>query len=135
MLPIVGVLIRLVGTSLIAGVSVGVHSVSETHSDCYDRVKTIHDIQLEQREIRKERIELEEELRILIRLRQSMLDWTESLEDETQISASIYKELSDLRIRAAELSEKIGVQLDEFRTLRGAKRTQEQILRLSKTSE
>jgi hypothetical protein len=135
MLPIIGVLLRLFATGALAGVSISARVAAVNSNKIPNVVKTIHALQLEERNIRKERIELEEELRIIIRLRDSMLEWTETLEDETHISASIYKELCDLRFRASELSEELGIKLDEFKTLRGAKRTRDQILKLSQPSE
>jgi hypothetical protein len=79
---------------------------------------------------KEEEEELKNELYAAIQQRDAILKWAETV-FETEIDAQLYDQISKLRVRALELSNTLDIELDEFTTLRGAKRTNEQIASLN----
>jgi hypothetical protein len=96
-------------------------------------VKNVYEIRFEEAE--KKAVEEAEKQILLAELQALNGQWEIMMEDaenktDTQISSDFFKQISHLRVKAFELADKLGVDLTEFHTIRGAHREPEQVARL-----
>ena len=134
MIPIVGAVLYIIGmTGVLAA-----HSEKPNKQKKPDWTSGFLKLKLEKATEKRKKLEralakakeeeenLKNELQVVLQQREAILNWTQTVY-ETEIDAQLYDQISKLRVRAVELSELLDVELEEFKTLRGAKRTDEQI--------
>ena len=134
MIPIVGAVLYMIGlTSVLAA-----HSEKPNKQTNPNWTSGFLKLKLEKATEKRKKLEralakakeeeenLKNELQVVLQQREAILNWTQTVY-ETEIDAQLYDQISKLRVRAVELSELLDVELEEFKTLRGAKRTDEQI--------
>jgi hypothetical protein len=127
-MPIAMVLVRILAAVIAAAAPVAL-SVGEKPINPV-RVMSVHEVRRD--EAQKTAVEEAEkqllyaELQALDGMWTIMMEEAESMTD-SQVSPSFFKRISDLRVKAYELAEKLNVELTECHTIRGARREPEQI--------
>lgn len=111
--------------------SIGASVVTVKNDKGVEVVESIHAIQLKAaapgRLAAAKKAEMEEELRVTIKLREAMQAWIANFGDELEVTTAIAQAMADVRLQELELSDKLGVPVEEFRCTHGAPRTSAQI--------
>ena len=81
-------------------------------------------------EARKEEEELRMELEVLLKHKETYLEWLMTLTDESEVTTEMARYLSNVILRIKDLTEILGVEYKITNELVGAKRTEAQIAQL-----